>query len=93
MSTPSAHLPYSRPVLVSDPAPIAPAPVPVGDYLDQERTHGITRTLHYLREGNPGRAHYELQRSFQRQLRIAGLGTLPVVTTTPAGRRTTGGAR
>lgn len=71
-------------------APLAPLPHEQDDqvesYLADQRAEGIRRALDYLVAGQLGRARYELQRSVQRQARIAGLGTLPVVVGCPCGR-------
>lgn len=63
-------------------------------YIVAERRAGFARAMVHRLAGNYGRAHYEIQRSLQRQLRIAGFGTLDVVTACPcAGSRCVGGHR
>lgn len=41
--------------------------------------HGVAIAHEHLLAGRRGRALYELTRSLERQLRIAGLGSVPVV--------------
>lgn len=52
-----------------------------------ERHAGVRKAVHLIVDGTPGRAHYELVRSVQRQARIAGLGTLDLQPTCPCGGR------
>lgn len=87
---------YLQPVrLVSSTAPSQDSEkVRIEGYIAAERRAGFDRAMAHRLAGNKGRAHYEIQRSFQRQLRIAGLGTQDVVTGCPCeGTRCQGGHR
>lgn len=47
-------------------------------YIDQERHVGVREALELILQGKPGRAQYVLARSVQRQVRIAGGGTVEI---------------
>ncbi|GEP38855.1 hypothetical protein NPS01_25180 [Nocardioides psychrotolerans] len=68
-------------------------PDPVEVAIAAERADGIARSHAHRVAGNHGRAHYEIQRSFQRQLRIAGLGTQDTVVDCVCGGRCKGAHR
>ena len=65
VATPSAaHLAAVEPVDWS--SPVAQA--------DWHRTVGHARAIARLRAGEPGRAYYEVMRTFKRQVTVLGLG-------------------